>query len=191
MLRAVEQEFIPLRGYGSRNFIHALDETFRRLYSEKDGAGYHRAIKQIGERLLNHPMKMLPEVPATIELLSARYHLIMFTKGDFEEQSSKVTRSGLKTHFARIEIVEEKNTDAYHQLVLRHQLERESTVMVGNSPRSDVLPALEAGLWAVFVPHPHTWDLEHEEVNPHPRLLKAESLRELPALLEKVSLLQD
>ena len=191
VLRKVEREFIPQRGYGSRNFIDSLVETFRRLYAGKDGEGYHQAIERIGERLLNHPMTIMPEAASTLGLLSARYRLMVFTKGDFHEQSSKVARSGLQEHFERIEIVEEKNTDAYHKLVLRHRLERRSTVMVGNSPRSDVLPALEAGLWAVFVPHPHTWELEHEEVKPHPRLLMAQSLRDLPSLLAEVSRFED
>jgi putative hydrolase of the HAD superfamily len=191
LLREVEQELIPLRGYGSRNFIHALGETFRRLYDGKDGVDYHRGIERIGERLLNHPMQIMPEAQSTLQLLSARHRLMLFTKGDFQEQSSKLSRSGLQEHFAQVEIAIEKNTAAYHDLVLRHSLDRESTFMVGNSPRSDVLPALEAGLWAVFVPHPHTWELEHEEVKPHPRLLQAQSLRELPSLLQELSQLQD
>jgi len=191
VLNEVEKESIPLWGYGSRNFINSLVETFRRLYGEHDGAGYLSAIEQIGERLLNHPMDIIPGVSSTLESLRERYRLMLFTKGDVEEQSSKVDRSGLKGHFDCIEITEEKTTDAYHELVQRHILDRDFTFMVGNSPRSDVLPALRAGLWAVFVPHPHTWDLEHEEVEPHPRLLVAQSLRDLPSLLAELFPPQD
>jgi len=192
VLNEVERESIPQWGYGSRHFINSLKETFRRILGEsngvaKNGAGHLGAIEEIGERLLHHPIDVMPGVISTLETLRGRYRLMLFTKGDFQEQASKVDRSGLKNHFDRIEIVEEKNIDAYHELVLRHLLDRESTFMIGNSPRSDVLPALGAGLWAVFVPHPHTWELEHEEVEPHPRLLVAQSLRELPSLLASVS----
>lgn len=192
LLNEIERESIPQRGYGSRHFIDSLKETFRRLFAdgnggEGNGSGYHLAIDRIGERLLNHPIDIMPGVTSTLEILRRRYRLMLFTKGDVHEQSSKVDRSGLKGHFDCIEIVEEKNTGAYHELIGRHVLDRHATFMIGNSPRSDVLPALEAGLWAVFVPHPHTWALEHEKVEPHPRLLVAESLRDLPSLLAGVS----
>lgn len=186
LLRQVEQEFIPRWGYGSRNFINALRETYRRHCGPGNGVGFLRAIDEIGERLLNHPIEILPGVPSTLETLRRRYRLMLFTKGDSQEQSAKVSRSGLKRHFDRIEVVEEKNTEAYHALALRHSLHKPSTFMVGNSPRSDVLPALEAGLWAIYIPHPHTWDLEHQEVKPHPRLLVAQSVQELPSLLAEV-----
>jgi putative hydrolase of the HAD superfamily len=92
----------------------------------------------------------------------------MVTKGAQEEQSGKIERSGLKEHFAATEIVAEKNPEAYDALVEKHSLVRDSTWMIGNSPRSDVNPALAAGLHAVFVPHGDTWILEHEEVNAAP-----------------------
>jgi len=94
--------------------------------------------------------------------------LILVTKGALEEQSGKVERSGLKKYFAATEIVAEKNSEVYHALVEKHELMRGSTWMIGNSPRSDINPALAAGLHAVFVPHGDTWILEHEEVNAAP-----------------------
>ena len=115
----------------------------------------------------NHAIELLPEVPQTL-LSFARHRLILVTKGAFEEQSGKVERSGLKKYFAAVEIVAEKNPDAYHTLVEKHELTPDSTWMVGNSPKSDINPALAAGLHAVFVPHGDTWILEHEEVNPAP-----------------------
>jgi putative hydrolase of the HAD superfamily len=94
--------------------------------------------------------------------------LILVTKGALEEQSEKIERSGLKEYFAATEIVAEKHSEAYLALVKKHGLVRESTWMIGNSPRSDINPALAAGLHAVFVPHGDTWILEHEEVNAAP-----------------------
>jgi putative hydrolase of the HAD superfamily len=84
------------------------------------------------------------------------------------EQTGKVERSGLKKHFTAVEIVAEKDSAAYARVVEKHQLARSSTWMVGNSPKSDINPALAAGLHAIFVPHGDTWILEHEEVNPAP-----------------------
>jgi len=183
VLGQVEQEHIPQRGYGSRNFIDSLHETFRRFHAGSDGRAHSLAIEAIGERLLRHPIEPLPGVAATLEALRERHRLLVFTKGNREEQTDKVVRSGLRGFFERIEVVEEKDTTAYQGLVRRHRLRRESTVMIGNSPRSDVLPALAAGLWAVFLPHPHTWELEEERVEPHQRLLVTQTFSELPAVL--------
>ena len=110
--------------------------------------------------------QFLPEVPQTLQYLSARHRLILVTKGALEEQTGKIERSGLKKYFAAAEIVAEKNPAVYHSLVEKYEMARDSTWMVGNSPRSDINPALAAGLHAVFVPHGDTWILEHEEVNP-------------------------
>ena len=183
LLNEIERESIPRRGYGSLNFSSALEETFRRLYEGQDGVAYLNAIQQIGDRLLNHPIDLLPGVLPALQILRRGHRLMLFTKGDAQEQSDKLNRSGLEGCFDRVEVVEEKNVGAYQELILRHSLDRESTCMVGNSPRSDVLPALAAGLRVIFIPHPHTWELEHQDVPPHPQLLVAESLQKLPSLL--------
>ena len=185
LLNEIERESIPLRGYGSLNFIGALEETFRRLYAGQDGVAYLDAIRQIGDRLLHHSIDLLPGVLPTLQLLRRRHRLMLFTKGDAQEQSGKLNRSGLQDCFDRVEVVEEKNVETYRELMLRHSLDSNSTCMVGNSPRSDVLPALAAGLWAIFIPHPNTWELEHQEVEPHSRLLVAESIQEIPSLLSR------
>jgi putative hydrolase of the HAD superfamily len=182
-LRQVEREMIPIGGYGSRNFIYALKETCCRLYQGADSAQYLQAIEQIGERLLNHPVDLRPGVSSTLDVLHARYKMMLFSKGDLREQSGKLDRSGLRRYFDRVIIVAEKDATAYHSLVREHELAPETTIMIGNSPRSDVLPALEAGLWVVYLPHPNTWDYEEHPVEPHPRLLRAELFHELPALL--------
>ncbi|MBI2815823.1 MAG: HAD family hydrolase [Acidobacteria bacterium] len=194
ILREIEIESIPRCGYGSCHFVNSLRETFRHLYTGTDGIEYLRGIDGIEERLINHPMVLMPDVAPTLEALRRSYRLLVFTKGDQEEQAGKVERSGLKHYFDEVEITREKHIDAYHELVERHILDRDCTIMIGNSPRSDILPALDAGLWAVFVPHTHTWDFEHEaerlrlvmKVEPHPRLLVAQSLSEIPSLLARV-----
>ena len=184
-LRQVEKELIPVGGYGSRNFIYALKETCCRILRSSDGARYLRGIERIGERLLNHPLDLRPGVAGTLPLLQQHYRLMMFSKGDLQEQSGKLQRSGLRRYFDRVIIVAEKDTPAYHSLVRQHELAPEKTFMIGNSPRSDVLPALAAGLWAVYMPHPNTWDYEEHPVEAHPRLLRAETFEELPAVLTR------
>jgi putative hydrolase of the HAD superfamily len=101
---------------------------------------------------------------ATVALLASRHDLTLFTKGHPEEQKLKVDRSGLGCYFAHTAIVREKDTAAYLRIVEERGLAREDTWMIGNSPKSDINPALEAGLGAVLVPHPHTWVLEHQEL---------------------------
>jgi putative hydrolase of the HAD superfamily len=109
-------------------------------------------------------MEIRAEVPETLEYLAKNHHLILMTKGALAEQSGKVERSGLKKYFAEIEIVAEKDEPTYRSVVSKHRLAEDITWMVGNSPKSDINPALAAGLNAVFVPHDNTWVLEHEEV---------------------------
>lgn len=185
VLDGIERIRIPHYGYGTQNFIGGLCDTFRYFYAGNDGAAYLREIERIGERLLKHPMELLPGVASTLETLGPYYRLLLFTKGDRPEQWDKLARSGLKDHFQGVEIVPEKDAAAYEELIRRHGLCRESAFMVGNSPRSDVRPALEAGLWAIYIPHSHTWEFEDEPLEPHPRLLVADSVQQLPALLAR------
>ena len=188
VLAEVEHEYIPVRGYGSRNFIDALHEVFRRFHSGTDGRAFSLAIEAIGERLLRHPIEPMPGVAMTLATLAERHRLLCFTKGDREEQSEKLERSGLRVYFERIEVVEEKDTLAYQKLVRRRALKPEATAMIGNSPVSDILPALQAGLWAVFIPHQHTWHREDGIVDPHHRLIVTQTFSELPGVLSKASI---
>ncbi len=168
VLNDVERECIVKHGYGLHSFAHALVYTFERLSPVPVTPALHAQIQSFAHTIENHPIEMLPEVPETLKYLSQRHRVIMVTKGALAEQSGKVERSGLKKYFSAVEILAEKNPSAYAQLVEKHELHRDSTWMVGNSPKSDINPALAAGLHAVFVPHGDTWILEHEEVNPAP-----------------------
>jgi putative hydrolase of the HAD superfamily len=170
VLNDVERECIVKHGYGLHSFSHALVDTFERLSVQPVTPELHAQIKSFAHTVSDHPIELLAEVPQTLQYLSARHRLILVTKGALEEQSGKIERSGLKEYFAATEIVAEKDLAAYHALVEKHALLRESTWMIGNSPRSDINPALAAGLHAVFVPHGDTWILEHEEVNAAPAM---------------------
>ncbi len=168
VLNDVERECIVKHGYGLHSFAHALADTFERLSVNPVTPELHAQIRSFAHSIEDHPIELLPEVFQTLEYLGARHRLILVTKGAVAEQTGKIERSGLKEHFAATEILAEKNSAAYHALVEKHALARGSTWMIGNSPKSDINPALAAGLHAVFMPHGDTWILEHEELNAAP-----------------------
>jgi putative hydrolase of the HAD superfamily len=168
VLNDVERECIVKHGYGLDSFSHALVDTFERLSVQPVTPELHTQITGFAHSISNHPIEFLPDVPQTLQYLGARHRLILVTKGALEEQGGKIARSGFKDLFEATEIVAEKNAAIYHALVEKHSLPSASTWMVGNSPKSDINPALAAGLNAVFVPHGDTWILEHEEVNAAP-----------------------
>ncbi len=151
-------------GYGSASFTRSLVETYRRL-TEKDSLGGNvEQVRRLGEAVGAHPMQLMQGVEDTLDYLSPRHDLVLLTKGDLEEQKLKVERSGIAERFRQVLIVPEKDVATYQQIVRELQVDPKLTWMIGNSPRSDINPALAAGLNAVFIPHPHTWRLEHEEV---------------------------
>jgi putative hydrolase of the HAD superfamily len=168
VLNDVERECIVTHGYGLHSFAHALVATFERLSVAAVTPELHAQIHGFAHSIADHPVELLPEVPETLRYLSQRHRVILMTKGAVSEQSGKVERSGLKDSFAAVEIVAEKDPAAYTRVVEKYSLAHNATWMVGNSPKSDINPALAAGLHAVFVPHGNTWILEHEEVNPAP-----------------------
>ena len=168
VLNDVERECIVKHGYGLHSFAHALVDTFERLSVEPVTPELHAQIKSFAHTIADHPIEMLPEVTETLQHLSARHQIFLVTKGAVVEQTGKIERSGLKEYFAETEILAEKDATAYRRIVEKYELASRSTWMVGNSPKSDINPALAAGLNAVFVPHGDTWILEHEDLNAAP-----------------------
>lgn len=168
VLNEVERECIVKHGYGLQSFSHALVDTFERLSPKPVTPELHDQVRGIAQTIRNHPIEFLPEVPETLQYLSKRHRLILLTKGETIEQAGKIERSGVKQHFHATEVVAEKNADTYAHITEKYTCNRQSTWMVGNSPKSDINPALATGLHAVFVPHGDTWILEHEELNSAP-----------------------
>ena len=168
VLNEVERECVVKHGYGLHSFGHALVDTFERLSPVPVTAELHDQVLSFTRIIENHDIEFLPEVPETLEYLSQRHRLILVTKGAQAEQSGKVERSGVKKYFAATEIVAEKNAEVYAQIAEKYECNHTTTWMIGNSPKSDINPALAAGLHAIFVPHGDTWILEHEKVNPAP-----------------------
>jgi putative hydrolase of the HAD superfamily len=164
LLDEIEVANIKIHGYGAANFARNLAQCYGRL-AEREVRGQDlRAVMSFAERILECPMQLIQGVSETLEYLAARHELTLFTKGHPEEQKLKIDRSGLSAHFTHTAIVREKDAQAYAKLALERRLDRERTWMVGNSPKSDINPALEAGLKAVYIPHPRTWGLEREEI---------------------------
>ncbi|MGH9592881.1 MAG: HAD hydrolase-like protein, partial [Bryobacteraceae bacterium] len=159
-----ERRNIRQHGYGVRCFARSLEETYMKLAGHLAERATVAAIHQRVDELECTPPNVLDGVIETLDYLANRHRLILFTKGESAEQAAKVERSGLQIHFDVIEIVPEKDVDTYRTLVNRHHVVKSHGWMVGNSPRSDINPALEAGLNAVFIPHAATWIMEHEEV---------------------------
>ena len=169
-----------VHGYGTANFARNLAECYHKLVERDIGDEDLAVIMGFTGQILEHPIEIITGVEETLEYLSLRHELTLFTKGNPEEQKLKLDRSGLAIYFGHTAIVKEKDAASYSALVAERRLDRERTWMIGNSPKSDINPALEAGLRAVFVPHQHTWRLEHEEVREDTdRLLQLERFSDL------------
>ena len=175
----MEKLSIAIRGYGSASFALNLRETYLKLAERHPSEEELKAVEDLGHRIREEPLQLIAGVPETLAELTQRHQLILVTKGQRDEQLIKVEASGLRAYFAEVVVVPEKEVATYRNLVDEHRLDRGRTWMVGNSPRSDINPALAAGLGAVYVPHPATWRLEHEEVASGERLLVLDSFAEL------------
>ena len=182
VLNACEHETIAQHGYGAGSFEKSLLRCFEKLSPEAMSPEHDRQIRTFAGSIVEHEIELMEGVAETLPRLAERHTIILVTKGNIEEQQDKLARSGIHEHFSVVEIPPEKNPAAYQQLIQKHALDPAKTWMIGNSPRSDINPALAAGLHAVFIEHPNTWVLEHEEIDEPKvgqRLLKINGFREL------------
>ena len=164
-LNAVERETILAHGYGLTSFTRSLVTCFERLSSEPVTDEKRERVASLARTIAEQEVELLPGVSDTLAELAVRHRLILMTKGNHAEQADKVARSGLAPLFNAVEIVREKDPEAYRTVIARHELTQHTSWMIGNSPKSDINPALAAGLHAVFLFHRDTWVLEHAEVN--------------------------
>jgi putative hydrolase of the HAD superfamily len=180
VLDEIETVNAQIHGYGSRNFARNLSQCFRHLSEREVSDRDLNAVCEFAYQILDRPPELIPGVEDTLAYLAERHSLLLFTKGDPDEQRMKVDRSGLVSFFEHIGIVKEKNEPAYRALACDRECVPNHTYMIGNSPKSDINPALAAGLNAVYVPHPRTWSLEREALPlHHPRLLTVERITDL------------
>ncbi|MEU2440603.1 HAD family hydrolase [Streptomyces rubradiris] len=180
VLDDVERENCQVYGYGAKSFVRSLHDCYERVHEVRATDDHGKAIAELGERILRQEPVLIAGVEETLAALRTRHRLVLLTKGDHEEQAAKVERSRLGPLFERIVIVPEKTVDTYSTVVEDLKADTARTWMIGNSPKSDIVPALAAGLGAVYVPHPDTWVLEH---HPFPetteRLLQVDRFTDL------------
>ena len=168
-LNAVERETILAHGYGLTSFTRSLVTCFERLSPAPVTEEKSQRIRGFARSIAEQEIELLPGVAETLAELAGRHHLILMTKGNHAEQADKLARSGLASHFSAVEIVAEKDPATYREVIARHELAPHTSWMIGNSPKSDINPALAAGLHAVFLFHKDTWVLEHAAVDPAPQ----------------------
>ena len=167
-LNAVERETILAHGYGLSSFTRSLVTCFERLSPEPVTEEKSQRILSFARSIAEQEIELLPGVAETLAELASRHRLILMTKGNHAEQADKLARSGLSGCFSAVEIVHEKDPPTYREVIARHELTPHTSWMIGNSIKSDINPALAAGLHAVFLFHKDTWVLEHATVDPAP-----------------------
>jgi putative hydrolase of the HAD superfamily len=179
VLDEIELANIRRHGYGAANFGRNMVQCYHHLVEREISPEDADRILQLARDILDHPLEILEGVEETLAYLSGGHDLLLLTKGCESEQRRKVDQSGLHPYFREVVVVREKDAATYQRVVREHALAQERSWMVGNSPKSDINPALEAGLGAVYVPHPRTWHLEQVEIQPNGRLKVLGSFAEL------------
>jgi putative hydrolase of the HAD superfamily len=164
ILNETERRNIRQHGYGVRSFRRSLEDTYLKLAGNLARREIVKGIEQMAQELEATPPHILDGVPETLVYLAKHHRLILLTKGEPAEQAAKVERSGLQPYFEAIEIVLEKDSGTYGRVIEQFKIVKSHGWMVGNSPRSDINPALQSGLNAIFIPHSATWELEKSEL---------------------------
>jgi putative hydrolase of the HAD superfamily len=159
-LVAAEKRNLATYGYGIKGFTLSMIETAMEVTEGKVSTAALKSILDAGRDMLQHPMELLPDVEETLKALHPHYHIVLITKGDLFDQENKLARSGLGDYFHDVEIVSDKTADVYKKTFHRHGASPTEAVMVGNSIKSDIIPALAAGASAVLIPHELSWVLD-------------------------------
>ena len=184
-LNAQERETILAHGYGLTSFTRSLVAVYERLSPAPATEHNIKRVRSFARSIAEQEIELLPGVAETLADLATRHRLILMTKGDEAEQADKLARSGLAQHFSAVEIVAEKDPATYRAVIVRHELTPHSSWMIGNSIKSDINPALAAGLHAVFLFHKDTWVLEHAALDAAPEgqhILERDSFAKLSAI---------
>ncbi len=188
-LVAAERRNLGRYGYGIKGFVLSMIETALEVTGDRVPAAVVRQLIEAGHEMLAHPIELLPHArDAVAAARDTGARVIVVTKGDLWDQERKVAQSGLGEMFDGVEIVSEKTAATYRTVFSRHGTGAGDAAMVGNSVRSDVRPAIEAGAWGIHVPHALTWEHEHAEApDGHPRFRRIADLGELAALLPELA----
>jgi putative hydrolase of the HAD superfamily len=183
-LLEAEKRNLKIYGFGIKGFTLSMIETALEVTDGTVPQSVIGKILALGRAMADHPIETLPHVHETLEALAGRHKIILITKGDLFDQERKLAQSGLGDYFNAVEIVSNKDAAVYSRVFSRHADGPGRAMMVGNSLKSDVIPALESGAWGIHVPHDLTWALEYAEApENHPRFRALETLGGLPELL--------
>jgi len=186
-LEAAERRNLGRYGFGIKGFVLSMIETAIEVTGERVPARVIRQLIEAGQEMLEHPIELLPGAKEAVEALAGRFTLVLITKGDLLDQERKLAQSGLGEMFDAVEIVSDKTAATYASAFARHDGGAETAMMVGNSLKSDVIPALEAGAYGVYVPHDLTWSLEHAEPpRNHARFFEIDTLGELAGVIARI-----
>jgi putative hydrolase of the HAD superfamily len=183
-----ESRNIRLFGYGIKSFALSMIESALALTGGNLSGQHVLAIIELAKAQLNAPIELLEHVRETVPRLAARHPLMLITKGDLLDQENKLARSGLGEFFRDIEVVSDKTRQSYAVLFRNHALDPARVLMVGDSLRSDILPALELGAYSVYIPYPDAWQHEAAKIPAPgtPRFYQLEQLGQLPDLVEQL-----
>ncbi len=174
-------------GFGIKGFVLSMIETALDVTGDTASPAIVRQILDAGREMLEHPVEALPEAQETLAALTGSYRLVLITKGDLFDQERKLAASGLGDYFDAVEIVSDKTAATYERLFARHGDGPARAMMVGNSLKSDVLPALAAGSFGVHIPHELTWALEHAEApESAPRFRQVDRLGDVRTILAEI-----
>lgn len=186
-LLETERRNLQYYGFGRKGFVLSMIETAIDVTGGKVPTAILKDLIDLGRDMVAHPIEILPDVRETLEAVAARYRTLLITKGDLLDQEQKLARSGLGELFQAVEIVSDKSPPTYQRIFTRHGDGPERSMMVGNSLKSDVVPAIEVGSWGIFIPHPLTWAMEHADAPiDAPRFRQIERIGELSGLLEEI-----
>lgn len=187
-LLAAERRNLGRYGFGIKGFVLSMVETALDVTDNNVPGHVIREIVDLGQEMLRHPIELLPGVEETVLALAPEFRMLIITKGDLLDQERKIAQSGLGELFDGVEIVSDKTARVYVEIFARHALVPEMTAMVGNSLKSDINPVLEAGAWAVHVPHELEWDIEADVVPmEHQRFREATDFEEVPLVVREIN----
>jgi len=187
-LLEAERRNLHFYGYGVKGFTLSMIETAVEVTKGEVPASVIAEILGFGRQMLQNPVETLPHARETLDELAGKYRILLITKGDLFDQERKLAQSGLGDYFDAVEIVSEKTKATYDRIFARHGDGAARAVMVGNSLKSDVVPAIAAGAFGVHVPHEITWALEHEDApEDNPRFRRIADLGKLPSLIGQMT----
>lgn len=187
VLHQIEIANLPSFGFGIKGFTISMVEAAIEATGGKISTADIRAIIDLGRAMTAHEIRLLDQTGEVVEALAKSHTLMLVTKGDLMDQERKIAGSGLAGYFQQVEIVSDKTPEVFRGLLRKHQLHPERFLMIGNSMRSDILPVLEIGGWAVYVPYALTWAHEIAEApsGTH-RFFEIAHLGQLPDLVTQI-----